>query len=168
MQSDKPVHGEFHKPEKSNTQRNFEKRQRKKARREQFLKAVSELEKDRSLLQQRNDVFREVLVAQSNELLEAQIGERAKTDQIKALQTTSATLGERVQELESVLASETSARQRAERRAAYAEFHCEELHRFRQGARSSSSVRVGEFLKSLRNVSHEVSGQAAVRTPDQV
>jgi hypothetical protein len=157
MESDQPdrlPNGGYRKPTKDKRQKNIERRQRRKEK--------------TAARKQEHVEFRESFVALGNELLQASTEDLDKRDQIKALQTTSVKLGERVQELESALASETSARQRAERRAAYAEFDCAELHQKHRGARSLSSVRVGTFLKSLRDGSPEVSGQASGRTSDQV
>ncbi len=151
MRSEKQPNGGFFVSEKSQAQKSADSRQRKKAKIARHVQALKDSEHN-------NGVLREVLVAQSNEILEKQIVVKDQSSQITQLKNVASSLGDRVHRLQAELSSEFVLRQEADHR----------FENLRRANRGASRLAVGEFLTSLHASNDDISGSAslAARDPD--
>lgn len=151
MRSEKQSNGGFFVSEKSQAQKSSDSRQRKKAKIARHVQALKDSEHN-------NGVLREVLVAQSNEILEKQIVVKDQSSQITQLKNVASSLGDRVHRLQAELSSEFVLRQEADHR----------FENLRRANRGASRLAVGEFLTSLHASNDDISGSAslAARDPD--
>ena len=150
MRSEKQPNGGFFVSEKSQAQKSADSRQRKKAKIARHVQALKDSEHN-------NGVLREVLVAQSNEILEKQIVVKDQSSQITQLKNVASSLGDRVHRLQAELSSEFVLRQEADHR----------FENLRRASRGASRLAVGEFLTSLHASNDDISSSASLATCDQ-
>jgi predicted O-linked N-acetylglucosamine transferase (SPINDLY family) len=144
--------------EKSKAQKSSESRQKKKLKVAAKVQAAKDLE-------QNNSVLRDVLVAQSNEILEQRFVIKDRSEKADSLQSVASALGDRVQRLQTELADESAARQRSEKRAAVAEH---QLANLKRSCRGATKTKLNEYLTSLTNANGDVprSPPSTARNPE--